>query len=205
MARVAGPPAHGATSTGVGLMVGRFQPFHYGHANIVNRMIANHATVVVCVGSTGSSGTRHDPWTFDLRREMIGNVYHKRVKVVPLEDIGTDQGSDDWCDYVLAKVAAIELPDPTDYYTGSVADSRWYVNCFLPDGEVARQGAEERYTVGGRTRRLHVIPRDSLHYVPATDIRTYLETRSDGWRAWVPGVNHDLVAATYPERLKVRE
>lgn len=186
----------------VGLMVGRFQPFHHGHANLVNMMIADCEVAIVCVGSADRPTSRHDPWSFDLRREMIGNVYHRRVKVVPLADIGSEQGSDDWCDYVLGKLSGLRLPSPTVYYTGSVADSRWYVGRFKVEGEPGEATPAQR--VDGEPRVLRIVPRDRLPYLPATDVRTYLETRSDGWRACVPAVNHDLVESTYPEAFRVR-
>jgi hypothetical protein len=38
----------------------------------------------------------------------------------------------------------------------------------------------------------------------ATELRSFLETRNDGWKKWVPAVNHNLIESTYPEEFKVR-
>ncbi len=185
------------------LMVCRIQPLHLGHTNLINMMIADYETVVVCVGSTDRSRERHDPWTFEERKQMLRNVYHNRIKIVQLDDLGAEQGSNEWADYVLGKVEKVGLPPPTDYYTGSVADGTWYVGRFVPEQQ--RTEPTPGQQVEGLVRHLHVVRRDRLPYASATEIRTFLETRYPDWRESVPRVNHELIESTYPEEFRVTD
>lgn len=191
------------------LAVMRCQPFHRGHAMIINRMIEDYQTVIIGIGSTGRHSEPSNPWTQIQRQEMLRNVYGNRIRIIPLQDIGTEQGSNDWCDYVLQKCLTMKLPPITDYLTGSHADATWYRGRFLLDGDPVR--SLKPYVVDpneepkdDNIRRLHILDRNSNPVPSATELRTYLATRSDEWKRWVPGVNHKLVEETYPEEFRVR-
>jgi len=53
------------------LFVGRFQPFHLGHLDMVRRIVAKHAEIVIGIGSAQYSHTRENPFTAGERYEMI--------------------------------------------------------------------------------------------------------------------------------------
>lgn len=189
----------------VGLAVMRTQPLHRGHTRIINTMIQDHRTVIVALGSSNKSGERHDPWTIEDRMTMLHNVYGRRIRIVPLNDIGSEQGSTDWCDYVLQKIADVGLPEATDYYTGSHADATWYKLRFLDEDQTTypTEPAAGYYTPSRILRRLHILDRTASAVPSATEIRTFLETRSHEWKKWVPAVNHQIVEETYPERFRI--
>jgi cytidyltransferase-like protein len=192
----------------VGLIVGRFQPLHKGHTRIINHMIEDCSTVIVGLGSVQKSREKHDPWNVEERKQMLRNVYGDRIKIVPLKDLGTEPGTQGWADYVLEKIRKLGLPAPTDYFTGSHADAVWYKGHFY-SGMLNDIYDDERflnYIVPGtstRYRMLHVIERNDNPVPPATDIRSFLELRDEGWRRWVPAVNHSIVEQNYPEEFKV--
>lgn len=205
----------------VGLMVARLQPLHRGHTKIINKMIEECQTAIVCLGSAQKSHEKHDPWTVEERMEMLRNVYADRIKIVPLVDLGATTPHQ-WVDYIIEKVSKLGLKTPTDYYTGSDADAIWYRDHFAADWEAIQNSAFSgmikdltesfrRYYVktddeGGFTvRRLHVMDRNNNPMPSATEIRTWLETRTSGWKEWVPAVNHKLVGSTYPDEFKVPE
>ena len=197
----------------VSLTVGRFQPLHKGHTRLINRMCEDFETVIVGVGSSQKSREKWDPWTFEERKQMLKNVYGDRIKIVQLTDLGTTEGTNDWADYVISKITKVGLPSPTDYFTGSMADARWYVNRFylkgvspVPNDNVfsSRPDDIRNFMVDGVFRDLHIIERSSSNFPPATDIRTFLELRSNDWKQWVPGVNWNLVETTFPEQFRVK-
>lgn len=186
----------------------RGQPFHLGHTAVMNQMNENYQTWSVGLGSTGRHNEPSNPWTQVDRTTMLRNVYGNRVKIIPLQDIGAEQGSNSWCDYVLQKAQAMNLPEITDYYTGSHADAMWYKGRFWLGDEndpILETNVYQKnyFTSKGILRRLHLIERSNTIYPSATEIRTYLTMRSDEWKRWVPAVNHELVEQTYPERFKV--
>ena len=202
----------------VGLIVGRFQPLHEGHCRIINTMIQSCETAIVCLGSAQKSRELDNPWTVEERMTMLRNVYGAysnkgeylgcRIKIVPLVDLGASSARpEEWTDYVFEKLDKLDLPNPTDYFTGSVADGFWYKHCFRGDksGVFNRTPEMERFkTPEGKIRNLHIIDRNVNPVPPATDIRMYLSLRTDDWKQWVPAVNHNLVEDTFPEEFKIK-
>lgn len=188
----------------VGLVVGRFQPLHFGHTKIINHMIQDCKTAIVCIGSAQESGTKRNPWNIEERMQMLRNVYGDRIKIVPLNDLGA-ANPDQWVGYIFEKIAKLGMKEPTDYLTGSEADASWYQHHFwtkLFDAQWEKL-PEAYYTSDGIVRKLHIVERNHNPVPAATEIRTWLETRSNGWKHWVPAVNHDLISSTYPEEFKI--
>jgi len=187
----------------------RGQPFHLGHTATINMMNENYETWSIGLGSTGRHSEPSNPWTQVDRQQMLRNVYGNRVRIIPLQDIGAEQGSNSWCDYVLEKARGMKLPEITDYYTGSHADAMWYKGRFWlgSEDDPILQTSEAKanyFTKDGVLRRLHIVDRAKNIYPSATEIRTFLATRSDEWKKWVPGVNHSLIEQTYPDSFKVK-
>jgi hypothetical protein len=188
-------------SNRVGLMVARLQPLHRGHTHIISLMIENYRTVILGLGSTQKSLEAHDPWTVETRMQMVRNVYGERIKIVPLKDLGLVEVTSEWVDYVLDKVNKLGLPEPTDYWSGSHSDAVWYKSHF---SNAPAERDPRYFAKNGLVRRLHILDRSKNIYPAATELRTFLETRDDGWKEWVPAVNHKLVEETYPEAFKVK-
>lgn len=201
----------------VGLAVVRAEPFG-GHGKLVNEMIWNNETVIIALGSAGAPITKRNPWNIETRQKMIRNVYGDRVKIIPLPDIGADQASNEWVDFVLSKIKKVGLPSPTRYYTGSEADAIWYQDRFYHrdlsywkpgvaynNTKIPEKGPNGNFYTGGDIlRELLIIDRYQFNIPSATEIRTMIETRSDRWKQWVPEVNHELVESTYPDEFRVR-
>jgi nicotinamide mononucleotide adenylyltransferase len=169
----------------VGLAIMRTQPLSKGHTRIISRMIEDCETVILGLGSADKHGTEDNPYTIEDRMEMATNVYGKRIKIVPLKDLGLTSVTNQWVEYCVSKITNLGMPEPTDYYTGSMADSVYYRGYF-PE------------------KNLHIIERTESLIPPATDLRTFLSLRNDGWKVWVPEVNWEIVESRYPEHLRVK-
>ena len=204
------------TNNRVGLAVMRLQPLHRGHFRIINRMIQECGTAIVCLGSSQKSREEHDPWTVEERIQMIRNIYGSydnkgeylgcRVKIVPLADLNAST-PEQWVDYIFDKLDKLGMAEPTDYFTGSKSDAFWYKNSFwnVDIGIDNRtQIALDKYrTADDISRILHIVDRDTNAVPAATDIRAFLSLRTDDWKEWIPAVNHELVESTYPDEFKV--
>jgi len=73
-----------------GFLVGRFQPFHHGHRQLVEEVATEVDELVVGIGSADASHTVRNPFTAGERTMMITGVLADvdvRHYVVPLEDI----------------------------------------------------------------------------------------------------------------------
>lgn len=72
------------------VFIGRFQPFHLGHREVINQGLEQADHVVVLVGSARSPRCNRNPFTFAERKDMIRNAFsgenRERVIVLPLED-----------------------------------------------------------------------------------------------------------------------
>lgn len=75
-----------------GLFLGRFQPFHLGHLDVVKRLAGQHDEVIVAIGSAQVSHTEKNPFTAGERVEMAHAALREaRVEnalVMPLPDVG---------------------------------------------------------------------------------------------------------------------
>ncbi len=89
----------------LGIIVGRFQTFHTGHQDMVEKACAVCEKVGIFVGSSQESGTMKNPFTFSQRKKMLQKVFGDRVQIVPLPDIGAGNNAK-WGDYVLQNVRA---------------------------------------------------------------------------------------------------
>ncbi len=73
-----------------GFLVGRFQPFHSGHQQLVESIAGEVDELVIGIGSADASHTVRNPFTAGERMVMISNVLADvavQTYVVPLEDI----------------------------------------------------------------------------------------------------------------------
>lgn len=68
------------------VFIGRFQPFHNGHARVVSEALKQSKNVLVLVGSAGSARNTRNPFTYEERREMIHSG-HPRIIVRPIYDM----------------------------------------------------------------------------------------------------------------------
>lgn len=53
----------------IGMVVGRFQPFHRSHADMIRSLARNHDKVIVFVA--GNGGGKSNPFSYELRRDMM--------------------------------------------------------------------------------------------------------------------------------------
>jgi bifunctional NMN adenylyltransferase/nudix hydrolase len=71
------------------VFIGRFQPFHVGHWEVLDRALGLADKVIVLVGSSNQPRTIKNPFTFDERKKMIQNAFRQendRIVVEPLSD-----------------------------------------------------------------------------------------------------------------------
>ncbi len=75
-----------------GFFVGRFQPYHLGHHEVIKNIIKEVDELIIGIGSAQESHTLENPFTAGERVLMIVRALEelnidKRVYVIPLEDI----------------------------------------------------------------------------------------------------------------------
>ena len=60
-----------ASKKDVTVYIGRFAPFHNGHAHVLRRALETSKLVIVLIGSSGQARSLKNPLTFDERHDMI--------------------------------------------------------------------------------------------------------------------------------------
>lgn len=74
------------------VFIGRFQPFHVGHLEVIQSALEQAENVLVLVGSSNQPRTEKNPFTFEERRRMIVDAVEdstnsvNRVTIAPLQD-----------------------------------------------------------------------------------------------------------------------
>lgn len=186
----------------VGLVVARMQPPHRGHMNLINLARSDCDTAIVAFGSTQHSRVVRHPFTFEQRVEMIKAVFGNTIKPLPLVDIDSNVNTDDWVDYVLDKVRKLNLPEPTDFYTGSVQDAKWYVSRFAQLTDPMTEVGFTRTYQSPTGKRLHIMDRALFKLPPAEEIRSLIERRDAEWKNYVPARLTEYVEWNYPPDLR---
>lgn len=73
-----------------GFVIGRFQPFHEGHRQLVEEIADGIEEVVVGIGSAGQSHTKHNPFTSGERVQMVQSVLDEvdaKTYLIPIADV----------------------------------------------------------------------------------------------------------------------
>lgn len=76
-----------------GLFVGRFQPFHNGHLEVIKRILAELDELIIIVGSSQYSHRLENPFTAGERITMIRlaleeiEVEFSRIWIIPVPDV----------------------------------------------------------------------------------------------------------------------
>ena len=145
-----------------GLMMGRFQPFHLGHLDLVKKILEQCDEVIIAVTSAQFNYLEKDPFTAGERIEMIHNSLKEsgidlsRCFVMGIENqfnIAT------WASYLKAS-----LPNFDRVYSGNE-----YVAMLLSDSEIEVIKPEflDRSTFNAtRIRSLIVSGKNWQEYVP---------------------------------------
>lgn len=116
----------------VAVLIGRFQPFHCGHAGLLQKALATAPKVVIVLGSSFHARSAKNPFTWQERAAMIGATLERgereRVSFVPVRDYYDDT---QWAEEVGKAVAAHGDDGARTALIGYFKDaSSYYLNHF---------------------------------------------------------------------------
>jgi len=123
--------AHAAPAD-LAVLIGRFQPFHLGHAHLLRQALVHAARVVVVLGSSFQARNAKNPFSWQERAAMIRATLSEedkgRVAFTPVRDYYDDTR---WADAVRAAVAREEQGAARVLLVGHFKDaSSYYLNHF---------------------------------------------------------------------------
>lgn len=90
------------------VVIGRFQPLHFGHLSIISKALEQAETVAIYIGSSNNTGTSRNPYDYLVRLNMIYGVAdyfyfdsHKKIYIKPLKDREEIKDDSAWGKYFL--------------------------------------------------------------------------------------------------------
>lgn len=116
-----------------GIFIGRFQPFHNSHLEIVKQGLEIAEKLIIVVGSCNGSRTIKNPFTFEERKEMIlksvPETRYGQISIVPIRDYYYNDNA--WFAEVQSAVAMAMDNEGSTCLLGTYKDaSSWYLNSF---------------------------------------------------------------------------
>ncbi|PIT86722.1 MAG: nicotinamide-nucleotide adenylyltransferase [Candidatus Magasanikbacteria bacterium CG10_big_fil_rev_8_21_14_0_10_43_6] len=149
------------------LFIGRFQPFHIGHASAIAAMPESH--IIIGIGSSQYSGTPENPFTFEERKGMIEKSLPQDAKKYTIIAIPDIHDADRWVSHVESIVGAGHT-----VYTGN---------------DITKQLFErKKYTV---------LPVQKNMPISASALRNMLQEHNTDWHAYVSPENIPMLTAYY--------
>lgn len=78
----------------IAVFIGRFQPLHFGHIDIINKMLDENELTIIVIGSKNKSDDRN-PFSYETRQKFIKSIYpSSNLIVVGLDDYNDNET---WC------------------------------------------------------------------------------------------------------------
>jgi len=108
------------------VIIGRFQPFHFGHLYLIKKSLEMADKVIVGIGSA-SIFDENNPFDFYLRQKMIEKVFEKEglkerlLKIVDLEDFFDDEK---WFFDVKKKIGNFDVLISNNEWTNKIMEER---------------------------------------------------------------------------------
>lgn len=136
------------------VLIGRFQPFHTGHAALLQKALESAPQVLVVLGSSHRARSAKNPFTWEERAAMISKVVDPKASVrlhfLPVRDYYDDRR---WSAAVTRAVQGKSAPGDRIALIGHVKDvSSYYLKLFPEWGYIAA-GLQGDYSAS-RIRRL---------------------------------------------------
>ncbi|MEK6985665.1 MAG: adenylyltransferase/cytidyltransferase family protein [Candidatus Thermoplasmatota archaeon] len=157
-----------------GLVVGRFQPLHCGHEQLIRHAVAECDEVVVAIGSSTEPQSLRNPFSFEERAAMVNAVF-PTVRVVGVPDIHDEAR---WVAHCLRITGPVERAYGNDAQTLSL-----FEEAGIP---TSSPGLRERSAW------------------QATKLRKQMASGDQAWRGQVPdGAEKLLDSWGAPQRLRV--
>lgn len=95
----------------IGLVIGRFQPFHKGHQYLIDRALEIAEKIVIGIGSSNVKNS-NNPWSYQERKKMLElfikkeGIANKVISIVFLPDYPND---DVWLAKTLKKTGRVDI------------------------------------------------------------------------------------------------
>ncbi len=118
----------------LGLVIGRFQPFHLGHRYLIQKALESADKIIIGIGSANVTD-ENNPYSFKNRKNMIGEFIkqeglEERVsKIIPSDDIPSD---DIWLEKVLENAPDVDVVIGNNDWTNGIFEKAGFKVIYVP-------------------------------------------------------------------------
>jgi len=110
------------------LLIGRFQPFHNGHIQLIKGACAEYDEIIIGIGSSQYGNTLENPFSSDERKLMIEESLEKigvkNYRVVLIPDI---HNYPKWVDHVISIISDFDVVLSNNSLTKCLFSKKGYV------------------------------------------------------------------------------
>ncbi len=150
------------------LLIGRFQPFHLGHMEIIRKAVGEYE-LIIGIGSAQKSHTIDNPFTCGERYEMIFRSLRKEgigAHIIPIPDVDYNSV---WASHVISLCPAFEVV---------LSNNPLTIELFSPLKKVMNTELFSRKEYAGKEirRRMiegeewrHLVPEEAARYIDEID------------------------------------
>lgn len=116
----------------IGILIGRFQPFHWGHFHLAEKALKRCDELIILIGSAYRARSAKNPWTYPERMAMISHVFqsNQRIHFSPIADYFYDEVA--WFEAVTNAVNQ-RFPDTEKILFGHKKDASSHYLYQFPD------------------------------------------------------------------------
>lgn len=111
----------------IGLIIGRFQPFHRGHLYLIKKALNHIESLIIAVGSANIYDEKN-PFSFEDRKKFIMFSLKKHLllnrikKIIPIDDYLDDD--DYWLEQLKKKTGPFEVSFGNNNWVNGILEKR---------------------------------------------------------------------------------
>jgi nicotinamide-nucleotide adenylyltransferase len=109
------------------LFIGRFQPFHKGHLEVIKYISKKYDKIIIGVGSSQYCNTVDNPFSSDERVEMIDkSLFNEKIKNYNIVSIPDIHNPPKWVDHVLKFINDFDIVISNSDFTRKLFEEKGF-------------------------------------------------------------------------------
>jgi nicotinamide-nucleotide adenylyltransferase len=110
------------------LFIGRFQPFHLGHLNVIEKISKQYEKIIIGIGSSQFRDNLNNPFSSEIRKKMIekslktAKIYNYKIILIP--DINDPPN---WVNHILSIFSDFDVVITNNSFTKKLFEQNNFI------------------------------------------------------------------------------